>query len=187
MEAALAAIREVALDKGESDEHRCKAVTAYAKVLCPRRRHEEALKLCGEVLRGTDKAPVAEAALKAGCLIERDRCGHLRGERDFLAAWTDGAPGRAAAALREELNRAAYALATLAGRSMVPAPVPVRAPSWAVGQGPLRGPIPELQPPAWYRFQPPEPPPALRVTRPKMEPPDWLRRLTFPPIKEPRT
>jgi len=183
---ALATIREVALDKGEAEEHRCHAVVAYVKLLLPKKRHDDALKLCQEVLKTADKTSVADAALRAGGLVERGRCGHLRAEMDFLAPWTEGASRQAAAALSQELNRTVQALATLAGRPMVPAPVAVRAPSWAAGPGALRVPIPEIRPSAWYRFQAGEPHPALRITRPKMEPPDWYRRVSFPPLKEPK-
>lgn len=183
---ALAAIREIALDKGEAEEHRCHAIAAYVKLLLPKERHDDALKLCQEALKSTDKTSVADAALRAGGLVERDRCGHLRAEMDFLASWTEGASGQAAAALSQELNRTILSLAALAGRPMVPTPVTVRAPSWAAGPAVLRVPIPEIRPPAWYRFQAGEPHPALRIIRPKMEPPDWYRRVSFPPLKEPK-
>jgi len=183
---ALAAIREVALDKSETEEHRGNAIAAYARVLLRKKRHDEALELCQEVLKGADKASVAEAALRAGCLVERDRCGHLRAELDFLASSTEGSSRQPAAALSQELSRTVQMLAALAGRPMVPAPVTARLPSWAAGPGALRVPIPEIHAPAWYRFQPAEVHPALRITRPKMEPPDWYRRISFPPLEEPK-
>jgi hypothetical protein len=183
---ALAAMREVALDRGETEEHRCNAVTASVKALLWRKRHDEALKLCQEVVKGADTPAVIDAALRAGCLAERDRHGHLRAELDYLASWPEGAPRQAAAALGQELSRAVQALSALGARALVPGPVEPRLPPWAASPGALRVSLPEVRPPPWLRFEPGKLHPALRVAFPRMEPPDWYRRLSFPLLKEPK-
>ena len=164
---ALAAVRGVALDKDQPDESRAHAVVACARLLIWRGRHGEAIKFCREVLAAPQKAAVIDAALRAGCLVVRDRHGHLRAERDFLASCSKGTATSAASAIRRELERAAKALASLAGRTMLPSPVAVRVPSWAVGG-------------------PGKPPAALRAKLPSLAPPSWLDRAAFPPLKPPK-
>ena len=154
---ALAIIRRVALDKTESDEHRANAVAAHAKLLIGRGQHDDALKLCNEILQGPEKAEVASAALRAGGLVERNRCGHLRAELDFVDAWSRGANAQAALAVAQELSREAVRLGLLAAKAMVPGPVALKLPHWAE---------------------------APRVSLPKFDPPHWHARLTFPPLKE---
>ena len=189
---ALAAIRRIALDAGEAEGYRAKAVTACVKLLLRRKRPDEALKFCREVAKAADKAAVIEAALRAGCLVERGRHGHLHAELDFLASWSRPPQGQAASALARELRRAALTLMSLAAKVAVPAPVVPRAPHWATaapGQTPaaLRVAMPRISPPAWYRFQPGRPHAALQVKLPRFTPPSWYGRVAFPPLKEPRS
>ncbi|HUT36261.1 MAG TPA: hypothetical protein VNE39_22425 [Planctomycetota bacterium] len=189
---ALHVIRQVALNTSEAEEHRADAVLAYAKVQMGRGQHDEALKLCQEILKSAgDKAAVAEAALRAGGLVERCRHGHLRAELAFLSPWAGGAQGHAAYGMTQELNRATYMLGVLAARPMVPAPVVPRAPHWAdasPGKAPAVLNLPPLAapPPRWYPASVDAAPGALRVTLPRFEAPSWHARLTFPPLKEPR-
>jgi hypothetical protein len=189
--AALDAIRRIALDANETEEHRAGAVTACAKVLLWKNRHDEALKLCREVLKHAARKPVIDAALRAGCLVARNRHGHLRAEIDFLASCAQGAAAHEAASMTREINRTVQTLSSLAGRTMVPSPVVPRLPHWAAA-GPRQTPgalhldLPKIQPPEWYRFQPGKAHPALHVTLPRMEPPSWYGRSTFPLLKEPK-
>jgi hypothetical protein len=164
---ATAAMHKIALDKGETEEHRANAITACVKVLLRRKRHDEAMKLCREVLKAADKTAVIDAALRAGCLVERNRRGHLRAEINFLASQSKGAHGRAASAIARELDRTVHALTSLAARAMVPRAVAVRPPHWALAR-------------------PGQAPAALHVTQPKMAPPHWYRRVSFPLLKEPK-
>jgi len=164
-QAAIEAIRRVALDADETEEHRANAIAAYAKLLVGSRRHDEALKLCIKVLAGTDKAALAGAALRAGCLVQRDRRGHLGAEAEFLASQAKGRHARTASALASELKRATRALASLAGRAMVPRPVAVHVPGWAAA-GPGKAPS------------------ALRVELPRIGEPSWYGRVAFPLLKE---
>ena len=207
---ALAAIRQVALDTKETEEHRANAIVAYAKLLVRRGRHDEALGFCREALQAAGEQSVADAALRAGCLVARHRHGHLRAELDFLAK----APHGRAAAIRNELHRTVQALDALAGKAMTPAPVVPTWPHWAAA-GPGKAPgvlsipalavaapgfyprpgtapdlfrvkLPTIQPPGWYRFEPGKAHPALRVTHPRMAPPDWYGRVPSPPLKAAR-
>ena len=207
---ALAAIRQVALDTKEAEEHRADAIAAIAKLLVRRGRHDEALEFCRQALKAANEQSVADAALRAGCLVARNRHGHLRAELDFLATARHGR----AAAVRNELQRAIQALDALAGKAMPPAPVVPKWPHWAAA-GPGKAPgalnipavtasapgwyprpgtapdlfrvrLPTIRPPSWYRFQPGRAHPALHVTHPKMAPPHWYSRVPFPPLKEPR-
>ncbi|MBM4038659.1 MAG: hypothetical protein FJ290_09105 [Planctomycetes bacterium] len=183
---ALSVIRRVALDKAEPDEHRANAVLAYAKVQMGRGQHDEALKLCQEILKGFgERTGIAEAALRAGGLVQRCRYGTLRAEMDFLSPWATGAQGQAAYGMVQELNRATHMLGVLAGRPMVPAPVVPRLPHWAEaprapGVAPLAMPAPR-----WLAAGE-KAPDAFRVTLPRFEPPSWHGRLTFPRIEQPR-
>ncbi len=180
---ALSVIRSVALDKAEPDEHRANAVLAYAKVQLGRGQHDEALALCQEILKGFgERTAVAEAALRAGGLVQRCRYATLRAEMDFLSPWASGAQGQAAYGMVQELNRATYMLGVLAGRPMVPAPVVPRLPHWAEGPQALR--VAQLAAPAprWLAASE-KPPDAFRVTLPRFEPPSWHARLTFPPVE----
>ena len=189
---ALAVIRRIALDKNESEPDRANAISAYARLLVWRKRHDDALAFCRQVVKSATESAVAGAALRAGCLVERDRRGYLRAELDFLASCSRGAHGGAASAIHRELSRAVQTLAALAARPMVPAPVVPRLPHWAAG-GPGSGPaalrvaLPTIAPPTWYRFQPGRAHPALHVTHPKMEPPHWYGRVSFPLLKPPKT
>ncbi len=153
---ALRIIRSVALDKAETDDHRANAVTAYAKLLIAKGQHDEAIKLCREILQSQQKADVADATLRAACLVERNRCRHLRAEMDFVEACSQGANAQAAVAIAQELKRATAHLDALAARPMVPGPALPRLPHWAEG---------------------------LRVSPPKIEAPHWHARLVFPPLK----
>jgi len=188
-DAALAVIRSVALDKTGADEHRANAVLAYARLQMGRGQHDEALKLCQEVLKGFEEKPaIAEAALRAGGLVERCRHGHLKAELAFLSPWATGVQGQAAYGMTQELNRATYMLGVLAGRPMVPAPVAPRLPHWAdatQGKAPSALGLPPVvvAPPRWYPTTADKAPDALRVALPKFEPPPWSLRLSFPPLK----
>jgi len=209
---ALATIRAIALDPGEAAEHRANAVKAGAKALLWKGRHDDAMKFCLDVLKAGGEATVVDAALRAGCLVERSRCGHLRGEADFLATASAGAAAPAAAAIRQELKRMTAGLDLLAATPMVPGRVVPAFPHWAAagpGQAPgvlhfaalsapapgwypapgttpgaFRVALPEIAPPPWYRFQPGQAHPALHVTHPKMEPPQWYGGVAFPRLKE---
>lgn len=164
---ALAAIRSIALDKHETDEKRANAVTAGVKALLWKRQHDEALKLCREVLGSAERTGVIEAALRAGCGVERDRCLCLRAELDFLAGFNAEPHRQVAAALSHELERALEALKLLAGKAVVPGPL-------------------EARPPHWATASPGTAPGALRVELPKIQPPPWYGRVSFPPLSEPK-
>ena len=164
---ALAAIREIALDKGQAEDRRANAVRACVKLLLRKRRHDDALKLCREVLKGPAGPAVIDAALRAGCLVERDRHGHLRAELDFLASFSAGPHKHAASAISREIDGAVRTLSSLAARAMVPGPVAARPPHWAAAET-GRGPS------------------ALRVALPAIQPPHWLAGATFPLLKEPK-
>jgi hypothetical protein len=164
---ALAAIRQIALDKGQAEDRRANAIRAYAKLLLRRKRHDEALTLCREVLKGPAGTGVIDAALRAGCLVERDRHGHLRAELDFLASPAAAPHKHAASAIRRDLDRAVRTLTSLAARTMVPSPVAARLPHWAAaraGKGPS----------------------ALHVAPPRIQPPHWYAAVKFPLLKGPR-
>lgn len=160
---ALTAIRQIAMDKKQTQAHRANAVTAYVKALLWRKRHDDAMTFCRQVLAARDQPAVIDAALRAGCRAERDRRGHLRAEMDFLTSCSRGPARQAATAMTRELNRAVQTLTSLAARAMVPAAIVPRLPPWAGGT-----------------------PPALRVALPKIAPPTWYRRVAFPPLKEPK-
>ena len=188
---ALAAIRDVALNANEAETCRANAVVAYVKLLVLRNRHDDALGFCREVLKSADKRAVLDAALRGGCLIERERHGHLGAAIDFVAACSQGASHEAAAAVGRDLDHAVRTMAALAARMMVPEPVVPRFPQWASaggaeGPGALRFTMPQIQPPGWYRFRVGEAPPMFHVTLPKMEPPSWYGHVAFPPLKEPK-
>lgn len=190
---ALATIRQIALDDGETDDHRAHAVTAYVKALLWKKPHDHqgAIKFCREVLKGAGKEPLFAAALRAAGRVERDRRGHLGAEMDFLASFSGGSHAPTAAAIRRELLAIIGKLAALGAKPMVPAPVACRLPAWASaapGRTPsaLRITMPMIAPPPWYRFQPAKPHPALHVTHPKIQPPSWYRRVSFPPLKAPK-
>lgn len=165
-EQALAAVRAIALDKAETEAHRADAVRAAVRLLVWRKRHDDAVAFCREVLAGRDEKAVVDAALRAGCLAERDRHAHLGAERAFLADFTKGPHAAPASAVLRDLDRAAALSASAAQRS-IPSPVTVRFPSWA-SSAPGKGPD------------------ALRVSLPKLEPPSWLNRISLPLLKEPR-
>ncbi len=192
LEDALRVIRGVALDRSETEEHRANAVFAYAKVAMARGLHDEAIKLCQEILKtGAEREGVVEAALHAGGLVARNRTCSLRAEQAFASDWAVGVHGHAAAAMVQELNRAIYMVGALAGRPMVPAPVVPRLPHWAeapAGRAPAALGVAVLAatPPRWYPALADKAPDAFRVTLPKFEPPSWSARVTFPPLKEPR-
>ena len=185
---ALAVIQRVALDRAESDEHRATALAAYAKLLISTGQHDEALALCRKVLQAPEKVDVASAALRAGGLVERNRCGHLRSELGFVDAWSRGANAQAALAVAQDLSRGAAHLSLLAAKAMVPGPVALKFPHWAEA-GPGRAPSALaiagvfVRAPSWY---PPKgkAPDALRVSLPQFAPPHWRARLTFPALKE---
>lgn len=164
---ALAAIRKIALDRSATETHRAQAVAAYVKLQLGKGRPDDAMTFCQTVLKRTAATAVLDAALRAGCLIERNRRGHLRAELDFLASWSKGAGAPAAAVLRRELMRASEALRALAARPMVPEPVPLRLPHWAAA-GPGRAPS------------------ALHGALPRMQLPSWVPRVAFPLLKEPK-
>jgi len=211
---ATTTIREIALDKKEAEGHRANAVTAYVKLLLWKKRHDDALKFCREVLKSASKTAVAAAALRVGCLVERNRHGHLRAELNFLASSSRGAHRHVASTISQQLNRTVQMLTSLGAKAMVPRPVVPRFPHWAAA-GPGKAPqalnvaalvastprwypppgkapdvfrvtLPKIRPPTWYRFQPGRAHPALHVVHPKMEPPHWYRRVPFPPLKQPK-
>jgi len=211
---ALAAVRAIALDESEAEEHRIHAVAACVKLLIHRQRHDNALGFCRDVLKSAERPSVLEAALRAGCLVARSRHGHLRAELDLLATLGRGGHAHAVAAIGRELTRTVQTLEALAAKTMVPQPVVPQAPRWAVADpgkapaalhfaalaapapawypqqgkapGALRVVLPKMVPPSWYRFEPGKAHPALRVTHPKMEPPHWYGRVAFPPLKDPK-
>jgi hypothetical protein len=163
---ALGAIRRIALDKGQAEDRRANAIRAYAKLLLPKKRHDDALEFCREVLKGAAGTAVIDAALRAGCLVERDRHGHLRAEIDFLSSWSSGPAKHVASTIGRDLNRAVQALSSLAAKAMLPSPVAGRLPGWAAPAG--KGPS------------------ALNVAPPTMKPPHWYAGVKFPLLEEPR-
>jgi hypothetical protein len=166
-EQALAAVRGMALDKTQTEAHRADAVLAAVRLLVWKERHEEAAALCREVLAGRGERAVAEAALWGGCLVERDRHGHLGAEREFLASFSKGLHASRASGFARELDRSARAMASFAARAMIPSPVATRVPGWAASA-------------------PGKSPDALRVSLPKIQPPSWLGRVDLPRLKEPK-
>ncbi|MBM4030950.1 MAG: hypothetical protein FJ291_04095 [Planctomycetes bacterium] len=187
-EAALRVIRQVALDRSEADAPRANAVLACARLLMASRRHDEAMKLCDEVLKTFgEKSAVADAALRAGCMVERHRHGHLKAELAFVSSWTIGTHGQTASAMAHELSRAAAVLGALAGRPMVPAPAVPRLPHWAeaapgkppwvLSVPPLAAPVPGWYPAGGRASE------TFRIALPRFEPPYWSSRLAFPPLK----
>jgi hypothetical protein len=164
---ASAAIRRIALDKAEAEDHRTDAVRAYARLQLARGRPDEALALCRQVLESPDRPEILAAAIRAGCMVQRHSHGHLRAELDFLAACAGGAGAHAAAAAEQEIQRAIQAAGSLVGRSVVPAAAAVRAPHWATAEA---GKAPS----------------ALVVSLPKVDPPTWLKGVTFPLLKDPK-
>ena len=165
---ALAAVRGVALDKAETEAHRVGAVRAAVRLLVWKKRHDDAIAFCREVVAGRDEKAVIDAALRAACLAKRDRHAHLGAEREFLAGFAKGPHASPASAVLRDLDRAAASLSAMAGRRPVPSPVPVRSPSWAAS-APGKGPE------------------ALRVSLPKLEPPSWLSRLSLPLLPDRKT
>jgi hypothetical protein len=164
---ALAAVRRVALDANETEAHRANAVAACAKLLAARGRGDDAREFCRAVARGAGEEAVADAALRAGGLVERARSGHLRAEMEFVRSCASGPAARAAGTLTRELERAVRKLTSLAGRRMPPEPVTCRVPRWATGSR-GRGPS------------------ALGIEPPRLAAPSWLGRVAFPPLKEPK-
>jgi hypothetical protein len=188
-EAALRIIRQVALDRSEADEYRADAILASARLLMARKQHDEAMKLCDEVLKTFgEKSAVADAALRAGCMVERHRSGSLKAELNFVSSWTIGTHGQTASAMAHELSRAAAVLSALAARPMVPAPAVPKLPHWAeaapgkppwVFSGPpLAAPVPGWYPTGGRATE------TFRIALPRFEPPYWFRGLTFPPLKK---
>jgi hypothetical protein len=164
---ALTAIRQAALDQDASEDQRALALTAYVKLLARRKQLDEASQFCRDVLKSAEKKPVIEAAVRAGCFLERQRHGHLRAESDFLASCPEGAARECATALRQKIAQAVQVLSSLTVKAAAPGPVALRFPPWATavsGEGPG----------------------ALRVVLPRIQPPPWYDRLSFPLLKEPK-
>jgi hypothetical protein len=171
---ALTAIRQAALDRDASEDQRALALTAYVKLLARRKQLDQASRFCQDVLKSAEKKSVIEAAVRAGCFLERERHGHLRAESDFLASCSEGAARECATALRQKTDQAVQVLSSLTVKATAPGPVALRPPPGQFGDRPDVRSVPEL------------PAGALRVVLPRIQPPPWYDRLSFPLLKEPK-
>lgn len=166
---ALDLTRQIALDTNRPPEQRANAVMAHARMQLARGAAAEALKTCWEVFDNPKEQAVAEAALRAACLVSRSAQGHLGGPQQLLAEWAKKAKGPASTqALRTLTNdyaRMAGYLMSLAAQRPTPPPVRPELPQWGrpagpAGPGVLRFASPNVVAPNWLAPQPGE---GLRV------------------------
>ena len=154
---ALSAVRTVALDADRPAAQRGDAVVAYARLQGLRGQADDAVSVCKQVFDNPVSLEVAEAAVRAACLVQRQKDGHLAGAVALARTWKSS-PGpaskQAADNVAADLARTLGHLAGLAERQFPPPPTLVALPNWAVVQpkaGPaaLGFPPHKMECPAW--------------------------------------
>ena len=184
-QAALTAVKQVALDAAQAGPRRANAVMAYAKLQSLRSQHADAIQTCWEVLKVATAAELAEAAVRAAGFVARQLHGHLGGPVELIDDWIKKAPsgpGRAALGkVRMDLVKARQYLMGVAARKMPPGPIRTRMPGWAVirpksGVPVLNLPSPRIVTPRWMAIQKDRGPSALRVSLPAIPPSALLSR-----------
>jgi len=171
-QAALKAVREVALDGSGAVEHRSNAVMAYAKLQSLRGQYGDAINTAWEVLKAATSGELAGAAVRAACFASRQQHGHFGGPVALIEDWKAKAPSAPAKAALEKVRldvaRICQHVMRLVGKKMTPEPVRTGLPAWAqvrpnAGVQAVNLSTPKIATPPWLVIQKDRGPSALQV------------------------